>query len=204
MSRGNPEMQPGGWLGAGGWRPGASQGPRKPRGGAAREWGPGGDWWLGVRAGGRGLGAGGSGGATGWELGVEDWRLGAAGWRLGAAGWGLGLGLGAESDWGLGWAGGPGLGPKLNWKLGPCRGAGRAGLGAGGWDTAATHPRHTRTRERFANALATIPGQRLDPWTPTFKTGTLLLRIREKVATCAWHNSPTAAAVWAPVLMASF
>ena len=26
MSRGNPEMQPGGWLGAGGWRPGASQG----------------------------------------------------------------------------------------------------------------------------------------------------------------------------------
>ena len=54
--------------------------------------------------------------------------------------------------------------------------------------------RHTRdTRERlrtlrecFANAsrtladaLTTIAGQRLDPWTPTFKTRTLLLRIRE-------------------------
>ena len=40
--------------------------------------------------------------------------------------------------------------------------------------------RHTRdTRERFADALTTIAGQRLDPWTPTFKTRTLLLRIRE-------------------------
>ena len=138
MSRGNPEMQPGGWLGAGGWRPGASQGPRKPRGGGGA-----GDWWLGVRAGGRGLGAGGSGGATGWELGVRGCGLG-GGW-----GWGPKL-IG-----GWGWAGGPGLGPKLNWKLGPCTGAGRAGLGAGGWDTAATHPRHARTlRERFSD----------DPW----------------------------------------
>ena len=38
--------------------------------------------------------------------------------------------------------------------------------------------------ERFANALrtlalTTIAGQRLDPWTPSFKTRTLLLRIRE-------------------------
>ena len=58
---------------------------------------------------------------------------------------------------------------------GRVRGPGGRGLGAG------TRLRHTRdTRERFANALATIPGQRLDPWTPTFKTGTLLLRIREK------------------------
>ena len=52
----------------------------------------------------------------------------------------------------------------------------------------ATRVRHTRdTRERlrslrgrFANALTTIAGQRLDPWTPTFKTRTLVLRIREK------------------------
>ena len=34
--------------------------------------------------------------------------------------------------------------------------------------------------ERFADALTTVAGQPLDPWTPTFKTGTLLLRIREK------------------------
>ena len=96
----------------------------------------------------------------------------------GGGGWGWGPGAGG---WGLG-AGGPGAG------LGAVYG-GREG-GAGGWglghgcDTPATHANASRTLanacERFANALATIPGQRLDPWTPTFKTGTLLLRIREK------------------------
>ena len=130
MSRGNPEMQPGGWLGAGGWRPGASQGASRAGG-----WGLAARTWLGLRA--RG--------------------------GLGRGGWGLGR---VRGPGGRGW-----------------------GLGAG------TRLRHTRdTRERFANAcerlrtlrgrfanaLATIPGQRLDPWTPTFKTGTLLLRIREK------------------------
>ena len=117
----------------------------------------------------------------GW--GPGGWGLGAVyGGREGGAGGGLGLGArhrglaagGRDRNWT-----GPGPGS------GPCTGAGRAG--AGGWDTAATHPRHTRTlrerlrtlRGRFANALATIPGQPLDPWTPTFKTGTLLLRIRE-------------------------
>ena len=47
--------------------------------------------------------------------------------------------------------------------------------------TRATHANTLRTLcERFADALTTIAGQRLDPWTPTFKTRTLLLRIREK------------------------
>ena len=95
MSRGNPEMQPGGWLGAGGWRPGASQGPR---------------------AGSRGRGLG---------VGAGDW-----------------LGAG-DGDWGWGWGGCGGLGA----------GAGRAGLGAGGWDTAATHPAtHTNASRTLANA----------------------------------------------------
>ena len=71
-------------------------------------------------------------------------------------------------------------------RSGPCTETGRTGgWGLGhGCDTPATHAnaceRLRTLRERFANALATIPGQRLDPWTPTFKTGTLLLRIREK------------------------
>ena len=47
--------------------------------------------------------------------------------------------------------------------------------------TRATHANALRTLcERFADALTTIADQRLDPWTPTFKTRTLLLRIREK------------------------
>ena len=123
-----------------------------------------------------GLRAGGWAGAGGQELGA------------GAGGWGGGLGASGAGGSGLGAGGGAG---------------GLLGLGAG------TRLRHTRdTRERFANAprtlrerfanacerlcerlrtlrgrfanaLATIPGQPLDPWTPTVKTGTLLLRIRE-------------------------
>ena len=96
-------------------------------------------------------GAGSPPGATGWE----PW---AAGWGQKAAG-GLAEGLGSQEG-----------------------GAGRAGGGWGlghGCDTRDTRERFAKACERFANALATIPGQRLDPWTPTFKTGTLLLRIRE-------------------------
>ena len=146
MSRGNPEMQPGGWLGAGGWRPGASQGPRAgSRGPRAGGWGlaaRGCGLWAGGTAGGWGLGLG-----TGWALGTGT-GAGAGG---GAGGWGPGPG-------GRGW--GLGAGTRLR-------------------HTRDTHERFANACERFANALATIPGQRLDPWTPTFKTGTLLLRIRE-------------------------
>ena len=50
--------------------------------------------------------------------------------------------------------------------------------------TRATHADALRTLanafQTLANALTTIAGRRLDPWTPTFKTRTLLLRIREK------------------------
>ena len=121
-------------------------------------------------------------------------RLRAGGRGLGLAAGGCGLGAGGLGGGGLGGPGietggagcgcGSGTETAVAGASGPCTGAGRAGLGLG----AGTRLRHTGdTRERFANAcehfanaLATIPGQRLDPWTPTFKTGTLLLRIREK------------------------
>ena len=157
--------------------------------GGARGWGLGGGLGLGASRGPR---------VAGWELGTGRGlglgsREGRAGdWRLGAAGWGLGAGAGGRE---LGVAGGRGLGAGAEgWDrwgrgLGVVYG-GREG-GAGGWglghgcDTPATHANASRTLanacERFANALATIPGQRLDPWTPTFKTGTLLLRIRENL-----------------------
>ena len=126
MSRGNPEMQPGGWRGSGaGWGLGLGVGGWAGAGGRVRAGGEGG---AGAGAGSGGLGAGGLGGLGGFRR-VRGLR---------GRGWGLG---------------------------------------------AATHANASRTLanacERFANALATIPGQRLDPWTPTFKTGTLLLRIRE-------------------------
>ena len=164
MSRGNPEMQPGGWLGAGGWRPGASQGPRAGGWGLAAgsqesgraPWagGAGGCW--GPMAGGRGWGAGGGrgepdlrlGGVA--ELGIVGSRPGRRGWdwRLGlrvGVGAGMGTGAGGQNWTGLG--GGRGLGRGL----GPCTGAGRVGLGAG------TRLRHTRdTREHFANASRTL------------------------------------------------
>ena len=106
--------------------------------------------------GGCGLGgAAAGGGGQGRRLG----RAGAGG--QGAGGWGLG-GWGRGGGWG--WGGGLGLGGG-----GLGGGPGGRGLGAG------TRLRHTRdTREhfanasrtrsgRFANALATIPGQPLDP-----------------------------------------
>ena len=159
-----------------------------PAGAGGREAG------LGLGVGGWGLGAGGSGRlgtGGGWDRALGGWKLG---WGLGAVygGWGWGPGAGA-GGWGAGaWGAGPK--PKLDWGWG--WGTGGRGLGAG------TRLRHTRdTRERFANAsrtlranacerlrtlrgrfanaLATIPSQPLDPWTPTFKTGTLLLHIRE-------------------------
>ena len=87
MSRGNPEMQPGGWLGAGGWRPGASQGPRAgsrgPRAGGG---------WLGAGGpGAGGRGAGGRGPTLDWGWG-QGLRAVYGGREGGAGGWGLGHG----------------------------------------------------------------------------------------------------------------
>ena len=173
-----------------------------------------GDWWLGA-AGGWGPGAGGrgweprlgAGSPPGRELRAGDWGLTTRGCGRGRGlGWGL-AGTGARRAWrGLGLGAG-------GW--GACTGAGRVagGVGAvyggreggaGGWGLghAATHANASRTlanacgrlrtlRERFANALATIPGQRLDPWTPTFKTRTLLLRIRENLDPSPQATAPS-------------
>ena len=180
-------LRAGGWGLGWGWGPGAGGGGwglGRGAGGQGRGLGRGGGWGWGRGAGGWGLGGHGpegGAGAGGWGLGPGTGGLetglgarGVYGGREGGAGGGLGLGAGGR---GLG-AGGPGLGGgDWGWAggLGPCTGAGRAG--AGGWDTAATHPRHTRTlRERFSDD----PWSTLDPWTPTFKTGTLLLHIREE------------------------
>ena len=151
-------------LGAGwGWRPGAR--------GRAR-----------ARAGHRGAGG----------LVAGRCRLGAGGW---GSVWGTpprtkGGGLGGGGCGGVGTdgqgvrAGGRGAGGGRGAaKTGRenCTGTGAGGLGVRGPGGRGWACERLRTlRERFANALATIPGQRLDPWTPTFKTGTLLLRIREK------------------------
>ena len=184
-------------LGAGWGRGAGGREPAKGRGLGVGDWRPAGtvgqwDGW------GWGLGLG-----TGW-LGA-GWGLGAEGCWAEAGGRGAGGaeagGRGAGGGWGAGsppgatgwepWAGVKRL--RGDWQRAWGWGARRAGPGgrggAGGWDTAATPATRERfakacerlrtLRERFANALATIPGQRLDPWTPTFKTGTLLLRIRE-------------------------
>ena len=90
MSRGNPEMQPGGWLGAGGLEAGSRLGARSVG------WGLGaGGWGLGVRAGGRGWG---------WAE--------AGGGRLGLPCCGLAAGLGLAAGWGWGLAGGRELGER--------------------------------------------------------------------------------------------
>ena len=148
---------------------------------------PAGAYW-GLRAGG-----------GGWGLGARDGGLGGRGSGPCTGG---GAGAGGRG-WGLGGHKPKSVGPKLGWGWGWGLGAVCGGREGGGWglghgcDTPATHANASRTlrerlrtlanacerlrtlRGRFANALATIPGQPLDPWTPTFKTGTLLLRIRE-------------------------
>ena len=81
-----------------------------------------------------------------WGLRAGGWA-GAGGRELGPCTGGGRAGLGAGWGWGLGGGGWVGLGVGA-------RGSGRC-TGAGGWDTAATQPRHTRTlRERFSD----------DPW----------------------------------------
>ena len=141
MSRGNPEMQPGGWLGAGGeglglggregGGRGASQGPRA------------------LRAGGRLLGAG----AGGRELGVA----GGGGWGLGRGG--MGAGSGPKLDWEL-WGGLAGLAVYGGLE----GGAGGWGLGHG-CDTPATHANASRTLANACERLRTLRERFSDdPW----------------------------------------
>ena len=174
MSRGNPEMQPGGLAGGGGLEAGS-----QPKAAG---------WGLGT-GGQRAPWASGTAGAGGWGLGLGTGWLG-AGWGLGAEGcWAEAGGRaagGAEAGGaGLGGAGGPGArqepragsrglraGVKRlrgdwqrawGWRAGP---GGRGGLGAG---TRLRHPRHTRTlRESLrtlANASRTLRERFSDdPW----------------------------------------